>query len=172
MRIKGLIDEDFVNYRKTSMFIAMPSCTFKCDMECGKPVCQNSELAKAPNIEIDNDEIIQRYIDNPITEAIVFGGLESFDTFEELYGFIKTFREKSNDDIVIYTGYYPNEIEDKIKELYNFKKIYIKFGRFIPNSQKIYDNILGVELSSNNQFTLPINKMEEYYEQRKNLSRE
>lgn len=171
MVIKELIDEDFCNYKKPSMFIGTSSCNFKCDKECGKPVCQNSELAKAPNIKISNEEIIRRYITNPITEAIVFGGLESFDTFEELYNFIKIFREKSDDDIVIYTGYYPNEIKDKIKKLYNFKNIYIKFGRFIPNSQKIYDNILGVELSSNNQFTLPINKMEEYYEQRKNLSR-
>lgn len=172
MKVKNIIDEDFTNYKKPSMFIGTSSCDFKCDKECGKPVCQNSELAKAPTIEIDDEEIIQRYLNNPITEAIVFGGLESFDTFEELYNFIKIFREKNNDDIVIYTGYYPDEIEDKIKELYSFKNIYIKFGRFIPNSQKIYDNILGIELSSNNQFTLPINKMEEYYEQRKNLSRE
>lgn len=172
MKVKNIIFEDFVNYKKPSMFIGMPSCSFKCDKECGKPVCQNSELAKAPTIEIDNENLINRYLNNPITEAVVFGGLESFDTFEELYNFIRIFREKSNDDIVIYTGYYPNEIKDKIKKLYNFKNIYIKFGRFIPNSQKIYDNILGVELSSNNQFTLPINKMEEYYEQRKNLSRE
>lgn len=171
MQIKNLIDEDFCNYKKPAMFIGMPKCSFKCDKEAGCQVCQNSDLAKAPNIEIDDEEIIQRYITDPITEAIVFGGLESFDTFKELYSFIKIFREKSNDDIVIYTGYYPNEIKDKIKKLYNFKNIYIKFGRFIPNSQKIYDNILGVELSSNNQFTLPINKMEEYYEQRKNLSR-
>lgn len=152
MLIKELIDEDFCNYKKPSMFIGTSSCNFKCDKECGKPVCQNSELAKAPTIEIDDEEIIQRYITNPITEAIVFGGLESFDTFEELYNFIKIFREKSDDDIVIYTGYYPNEIEDKIKKLYNFKNIIIKFGRFVPNSQKIYDAVLGVELASENQF--------------------
>lgn len=170
MKVKQIIFEDFVNYKKPSMFIGTSICNFKCDKECGKPVCQNSELAKAPTIEIDDYKIIEKFNSNPITEAIVFGGLESFDTFEELYNFIKIFREKSNNDIVIYTGYYPNEIEDKIKELYSFKNIYIKFGRFIPNSQKIYDNILGVELSSNNQFTLPIDKMEEYYEQRKNLS--
>ena len=151
------------------MFIGVVSCSFKCDKECGKPVCQNSELAKAPNIEIDNTEIIKRYLDNPITEAIVFGGLESFDSFEELYNFIKIFREKSNDDIIIYTGYYPNEIKNKIEKLYNFKNIYIKFGRFIPNYPHKFDEILGVELSSNNQFTLPINKMEWYYEQRKDI---
>ena len=154
MKVKNIIDEDFTNYKKPSMFIGTSNCDFKCDKECGKPVCQNSELAKAPTIEIDDEEIIKRYLNNPITEAIVFGGLESFDTFEELYQFIKDFRRKSNDDIIIYTGYYPDEIEDKIKELYSFKNIYIKFGRFIPNSQKIYDELLGVELSSNNQYAV------------------
>ena len=171
MKVKNIIFEDFINYKKPSMFIATSKCDFKCDKECGEPVCQNSELAAAPSIEIDNEEIIKRYLNNPITEAIVFGGLESFDTFEELYDFIKLFRKKNNDDIVIYTGYYPEEIKNKIKQLYKFKNIYIKFGRFIPNSEKIYDKILEVELSSNNQFTLPIDKMEQYYEQRKDLSR-
>lgn len=155
MEIKNLIDEDFCNYKKPSMFIGMPHCTFKCDKECGCNVCQNSDLAKAPTIEIDDEEIIQRYISNPITEAIVFGGLESFDTFKELYGFIKIFREKSNDDIVIYTGYYPDEIKDKIEELKSVAvdtNIVIKFGRFIPNKPHRFDDILGVELSSDNQY--------------------
>lgn len=155
MRVKDIIELDFVNYKKPSMFIGMPHCTFKCDKECGCNVCQNSDLAKAPTIEIDDEEIIQRYISNPITEAIVFGGLESFDTFKELYGFIKIFREKSNDDIVIYTGYYPDEIKDKIEELKSVAvdtNIVIKFGRFIPNKPHRFDDILGVELSSDNQY--------------------
>ena len=117
MRIKNIVDEDFINYKKPSMFIGTSSCNFKCDKECGKPVCQNSELAKAPNIEISNEEIIRRYITNPITEAIVFGGLESFDTFLYLFEFIQKFRKKSKDDIVIYTGYYPEEIIGKLTKL-------------------------------------------------------
>lgn len=171
MKIKNLIDEDFVNYAKPSMFIATSICSFKCDKEAGCQVCQNSDLATAPIIDISTEEIVERYMNNPITEAVVIGGLESFDQFDELYQFINLFRKKSNDDIVIYTGYYPDEIKDKIEKLYNFKNIYIKFGRFIPNYPHKFDEILGVELSSNNQFTLPINEMERYYEQRKNLSR-
>lgn len=154
MKIKNLIDEDFVNYKKPSMFIGTSKCnSFKCDKECGKPVCQNSELAKAPTIDIDDEEIIQRYITNPITEAIVFGGLESFDTFEELYNFIKIFREKSDDDIIIYTGYYPDEISLYLNKLKIFKNIIIKFGRFIPDRPHKYNELLGIELASNNQFT-------------------
>lgn len=150
MLIKGIIDEDFVNYKKPSMFINTSSCSFKCDKECGKPVCQNSELAKAPTIDIDCEEVIERYLSNPITEAVVFGGLESFDTFEELYNFIKIFREKSDDDIVIYTGYYPNEISLYLNKLKIFKNIIIKFGRFIPDRPHKYDELLGVFLASDN----------------------
>jgi anaerobic ribonucleoside-triphosphate reductase activating protein len=151
MKVKNIIDEDFTNYKKPSMFIGTSSCDFKCDRECGKPVCQNSELAKAPTIEINNDKIIKRYLDNPITEAVVIGGLEPFDTFEELYEFIKDFRRKSNDDIIIYTGYYPEEVSEKIRQLSLFLNIVIKFGRFIPNQKSHYDTVLGVELASDNQ---------------------
>lgn len=151
MKVKNIIDEDFTNYKKPSMFIGMPSCSFKCDKEYGKQVCQNSELAKAPTIEIDDEEIIQRYLNNPITEAITIGGLEPFDTFEELYQFIKDFRRKSNDDIIIYTGYYLEEISEKIRQLSLFLNIIIKFGRFIPNQKPHYDTVLGIELASDNQ---------------------
>ena len=81
MEIINLIDEDFVNYKKPSMFIGMPHCTFKCDKECGYNVCQNSELAAAQKIKMDALEIALRFYNNPISEAIVFGGLEPFDSF-------------------------------------------------------------------------------------------
>lgn len=151
MKVKNIIFEDFVNYKKPSMFIATSKCTFKCDKEAGCQVCQNSDLANSPIIEINNDEIIKRYLDNPITEAVVIGGLEPFDTFEELYQFIKDFRRKSNDDIIIYTGYYPEEVSGKIRQLSLFLNIVIKFGRFIPNQKSHYDTVLGIELASDNQ---------------------
>lgn len=163
MKIKNLIDEDFVNYSKPSMFIGTSNCSFKCDKECGKPVCQNSELAKAPNIEIDPTDLVHRFYNNPITEAVTIGGLEPFDTFDDLLLLIFLFQMgafieyKSYPDIVIYTGYYPEEIKDKIKELQEavvpeLMKVIIKFGRFIPDKPHRYDELLGVELSSNNQY--------------------
>ena len=36
MKIKNIIEEDFVNYKVPSMFIATSRCDFKCDKECGK----------------------------------------------------------------------------------------------------------------------------------------
>jgi hypothetical protein len=151
MILKEIKDEDFVNYRKPSMFLGFPRCSFKCDIENGKQVCQNSALATSPDINVPLDEIIERYINNPITEAIVIGGLEPFDTFTQLYKFIKAFRNITDDDIVVYTGYYEDEIEDMIDKIAPFHVI-IKFGRFIEGQTKHYDTVLGVELASENQY--------------------
>lgn len=151
MVIKQLLDEDFVNYKKPSMFIGFPSCTWKCDRECGKKVCQNGTLATTPNIEIDVKTIIDRYINNPITKSVVCGGLEPFDTWEDLQKFVVELRQKTQDDIVIYTGYKKEEIEVYITELKQFSNIIVKFGRFVPNQEKHYDEVLGVYLASLNQ---------------------
>ena len=112
MIVKGIIDEDFINYYKPSMVIEFPYCSFKCDKECGESVCQNSALAQAPNIHIDYKHIIARYLGNPITEAIVFQGLEPLDSPMDIYNLVFAIREIYNchDDIVIYTGYTKEEI--------------------------------------------------------------
>ena len=154
MLIKGLNDEDFVNYKKPSMYIAFPNCDFKCDYEAGCSVCQNSPLIREPNIDIQYHMIVSRYIHNPITKAIVFGGLEPILSYDDMYKLIKEFREVTNDDIVIYTGYTEEEIRALTngRRFYNLPNIIIKFGRFIPNQEKHYDEILGVELASPNQY--------------------
>lgn len=148
MKIKGLITEDFVNYKKASMTIIFPYCTFK----CGKDYCQNSSLAKTPIIEISIDDLVNRYINNPITEAVVMQGLEPFDSWNDLKEFVQKLREYNNDDIVIYTGYNKDEVSKYIKELSVYPNIIVKFGRYIPNQEKHYDDVLGVYLASNNQY--------------------
>ena len=137
MKLKGIIDEDFINYKKPSMFLITSTCDWKCCKEAGVDIsiCQN----------------------NPITKAIVVGGLEPFDQFEELHNLIHYFRGNNcEDEFVIYTGYYPEEIEGYIYILKMFKNIIIKFGRYIPNSNNKYDEILGVTLVSDNQFAKKI----------------
>ena len=99
-----------------------------------------------------NSKIIQRYLNNSLTSAIVFGGLEPFLQFDELYDFIKEFREVCNDDVVIYTGYYKDEIEDYIKKLSSFKNIIIKFGRFKPKQRSHKDRVLGIQLANKEQY--------------------
>ena len=89
----------------------------------------------------------------------MIGGLEPFDTFDELHDFIWKFRQLSLDTIVIYTGYYPSEITEQLKKLFKFKNIIIKFGRFIPNDKTRYDQVLEVTLSSSNQFAQTIEEI-------------
>ena len=156
MIIKGVTAEDFLQYQKPSMFIICPHCSFKCDKENGTQLCQNWPLSKAKEIEIDNDVLIQRYLSNDITKAIVFGGLEPLDSFDDVLAFIKEFRKQCDDDIVIYTGYRNDEIEDKISLLSQYKNIIIKFGRYIPNQKPHFDTVLGVDLASNNQYRVKI----------------
>ena len=148
MKIKGLISEDFVNYKKPAMTIMFPYCTFK----CGTEYCQNSPLSKAEDIEMDITDIVIRYLNNPITESVVMQGLEPFDSWDDLIEFVKQLRESTDDDIVIYTGYNKEEISDKISILTRYKNIIIKFGRYIPHQEKHYDEVLGVYLASDNQY--------------------
>lgn len=154
MKVKGILQEDLVNYKKISMTIMMPKCDFKCDKECGRQVCQNSELASAPLIALDDIEIIKMYLKNPLTEAIIFQGLEPFDSWEDLIRLIDTFRIYTQDDIIIYTGYTKEELEQTyyLNFLKKYDKIIIKYGRYIPNKQSRYDKVLGVWLASDNQY--------------------
>lgn len=154
MLIKGIIWEDFVNYKEISTTIMFPFC----DWKCGKELCQNHPLNKEPNIEISNEEIIEQYLKNKISKALVFQGLEPLDSFSDVYNFIKDLREKwkCEDDIVIYTGYTEDEVQDYILLLKKFKNIIVKFGRYIPNEKSHEDPILKVKLASSNQYAKKI----------------
>lgn len=159
MLIKDIKDEDFVNYKLPSMMIATCKCNWKCCVEQGldKSICQNSSIAQQKNIEVSADEIFSRYTSNPITKAIVIGGLEPFLQFEEIYQLIKYFRDNGcKDDFVIYTGYYICEIQDDINRLKEFENIILKTGRYIDSLASRYDEVLGITLASTNQSGIKI----------------
>lgn len=156
MQLRGLIDESFIEYKKPSMVLIFPTCTFKCDRECGRAICQNGTLVKEPIINISSRYLVERFMGNPLTSSVVCAGLEPFDSWEELQGFILELRYRSNCDIIIYTGYKEEEISQDKKDwlkLYDMDgPIIIKYGRFIPNQESHFDTILGVELASLNQY--------------------
>lgn len=135
------------------MLVAFPYCSFKCDIENGNQVCQNWELAKARRIAVEAEDVVARYVSNDLTKAVVFAGLEPFDSWQEMIGLIDAFRKVTHDDIVIYTGYDPKEIDPKITYLnMMFDNIVVKFGRYRPGQKKHFDEVLGVELASDNQY--------------------
>ena len=78
MRVKGVVSEDFVNYKRPSLFINTCYCDFKCCTEAGLDlgVCQNAPLSRNPTLDIPDKQIYRYYADNPITKAVVVGGME------------------------------------------------------------------------------------------------
>lgn len=156
MIIKTIVDEDFINYKQPSMYIGTAYCNGKCCREAGIPmsVCQNDEWRKTATVVMADDDIIKRYLSNDITSAICFAGLEPFEQFSEMFGFISKLRSDyhCNDTVVIYTGYNKNEIEREVENLKTLQNIIIKFGRFVPNQSKHFDEVLGVSLASDNQY--------------------
>ena len=156
MIIKGIRDEDFCQYKDPSFFIAFPRCTFKCEKESSKLCCQNRELYKEEPIRVSSSDIVSRYMSNPITSAVVCGGLEPFDSFSDLFDLIEEFRKQTDDDIVIYTGYNEDEVSGYISALSRFSNIIVKFGRYVPDDIPHYDEVLGINLASQNQYAKKI----------------
>ena len=160
MRIKTLIDEDFVNYKKSSMFIGSISCGGKCCIEGGIPlsVCQNDGWRKSAPIDVRDETLVKRYLNNGISQAIVLGGLEPMEQPDEIVELVRVLREDfdCHDDVVIYTGYYPDEVSTILDRLREFDNIIVKFGRYIPNMKSRFDDVLGVHLASDNQYAVKI----------------
>lgn len=153
MKLKGIIDCDFTNYKDPVLTLEFPKCDFKCDKLNGCQVCQNSGLAAEPDIEISCEKIWELYEQNPLTKGFCCQGLEPFDSPDELLDFVETIRYYCNDPIIIYTGYGRSEIEPAyLKYLQQYRNIIIKWGRFILGQEPHYDKILGVKLASNNQY--------------------
>ena len=124
MKIKGIIFEDTINYKKISLTFMMPYCSFKCDKESGCKVCQNSEVVKLPIIDIPIDELIKRYDMFLLSKAVVLGGLEPLDS-DDTHAFISAFRATHKDDIVIYTGYNKDDVVAKFRWIYDYPNIII-----------------------------------------------
>ena len=156
MRLKEIKDECFQDYKKSSMLLSTITCDWKCCIEgnFSKSICQNNSLYKLPTKQYSEEEVYNRYISNPITEAVIIGGLEPFLQFEEIYKLIKYFRNNNCfDEFIIYTGCTEIEIEEEITILAkNLTNIIVKFGRYIPDKEPKYNEILGIFLSSNNQY--------------------
>ena len=116
-------------------------------------MCQNSPIAQLPTVDISEEEVFQRYVSDPITQAIVIGGLEPLLQQDEVLGLIDYFRSHGClDDIVIYTGYYRHEVLPFIDKVMQYSNIIMKFGRYVPARRKRYDKVLGVDLASDNQY--------------------
>lgn len=154
--VKDIVYDDLVNYKEPSTFIGCCYCDWKCckEQNIDISICQNNDLHNSPNHQVNIDTVIEQHIQDNLSKAIVFGGLEPMLQFEEIYNFIFRLRNKykCNDPVIIYTGYCPEELSYQLSRMKILSNIVVKFGRFIPDRPKRYDDILGVTLISDNQY--------------------
>lgn len=155
---------DVADYKKSSMMLAMPYCDNKCWIELEKKfpgkypkdICQNYALHSEKIFHASIDQIIELYMKDPLTHAIIFAGFEPLLSQTDLILFIEKFRKVSQDDIVIFTGY--NEDEKTYRVFLDHlnaigaTNIIMKFGRYIPDEEPHFDEVLGVKLASSNQY--------------------
>ncbi len=155
MLLKRIIDETFGDYKEASMLLVTPNCGWKCEG------CQNTHLELLPTKEYSNSNIVERFTKNPLTSAIIIGGLEPMDDTESLSSFLSFIIAKRLDImIVVYTGYTIEELQD---DIYKSEILYLleahensilKYGRYIPNDEGYFNEDLGIHLASKNQKTI------------------
>ncbi len=159
MRVRKLLTERFQDYKVPSMYLASCFCDWKCCPD--KPyVCQNNPIANLPVTDIPNDEILDTYLSDPITEAIIIAGLEPLLQANEVCSLIRRAVERDiRTTFVIYTGYTVCEARDigffdELKATGYGKdvQVIIKYGRYVPEQQPHFDEVLGVDLASDNQY--------------------
>lgn len=171
MRVKDIIDEDFQDYYKPAMFICARSCTMKCNAKAGREVCQNASLLSQDTINISDNHIVKRYLENNLTSAIVVGGLEPLDQPEELAKFADALNHHNiHDDLVIYTGYSEDEIRESdilssalssvVDKCRLTRNLVVKYGGFVSGCAPHFDAVLKVNLASDNQYAI-LYKMED-----------
>ena len=164
IEISFLVDEDTCNFKVTSMFIGMPYCDGKCWKDLNKeagydkydwPLCHNHDLLNDMRYEITTEKLVERYLHNPLSHGVVFGGMEPLLSSEEVLEFIRLLRLKNCEDpVVIYTGYTEQELPvlEFVKKAQSFNNIFMKLGRYRPGEERHLDKVLGVELASSNQY--------------------
>ncbi len=159
MRVRKLLTERFQDYKLPAMYLASCFCDWKCCPD-NPTVCQNNPVVHMPITDISDDEILDAYQKDPITQAIIIAGLEPLLQIHEVCALIRRAVERRiKTTFVIYTGYDKNEVKfigffDALKDTGFSDSVHVimKYGRYIPDQKPHFDEVLGVELASDNQY--------------------
>ena len=153
IRVKDVV-EVFQDYKKSALLFSCCFCDWKCCKEAGIPisVCQNQSICSQRTITLSFESVL-RMVNNSITDAIIFGGLEPFEQIDEVVRCIEYLRFNFvSKPVIIYTGFYPEEINENTLDRLSLSHVILKCGRYIPNLPPVYDEVLGITLASNNQY--------------------
>lgn len=128
-------------------FIGSRICAIACHNHC--PGCFNENLKAQPIQTISAWDIIYRIQEHPLSQGIIFGGLEWTEQPLELQELVE-FALVVGLQVMIYTHY---PLVDFLARFPNFKNrpIYVKCGEYKQELKGYYDEEHNVILASSNQ---------------------
>lgn len=153
--------EVFQDYKKSALLFCTCYCDWKCCTDAGIDisVCQNQKITQQKEIEVSFESVLKK-VNQSVTDAVIFGGLEPFMQTDEVVQCIEYLREHGvTKDIVIYTGYNLLEIENITLYRLACQNVILKVGRYKPDepNHDVIDSVLGVKLATRNQYGVYLN---------------
>ncbi len=142
MLIKELIVEDFNSYMYPTTTVRLPS---------GDP-------DEVPLFPMPDNGIIELFVYNNKTKALVIKNFaplnsSSFDEIIELLRKLRVEYKQKDSLFILYTDYDKKDIEDKLLALRSYVgPVIVKFGQYDPTYPPKMDSVLGIMLSSSNQY--------------------
>ena len=142
MLIKELIVEDFNSYMYPTTTVRLPS---------GDP-------DEVPLFPMPDNGIIELFVYNDKTRALVIKNFaplnsSSFDEIIELLRKLRVEYKQKDSLFILYTDYDKKDIEDKLLALRSYVgPVIVKFGQYDPTYPPKMDSVLGIMLSSSNQY--------------------
>lgn len=153
IRLKDAV-EVFQDYKKSAILFSTCYCNWKCCHEAGIPesVCQNQKVAQQREVYLPFESVLKK-VNQSFTDAVIFGGLEPMLQADEVVQCIQYLRQHGvKKDIVVYTGYYVEEIDEETLAYLAMNDVILKCGRYIPDRKPKFDAVLGITLASDNQY--------------------
>lgn len=153
IRLKDAV-EVFQDYKKSALLFSTCYCDWKCCHEAGVDIdiCQNQKIAQQREVILPFESVLRK-VNQSFTDAVIFGGLEPLLQPDEVLQCINYLRcHEVTKDILVYTGYYMEEIDEETLMYLTVCDVILKCGRYIPDRKPKFDAVLGITLASDNQY--------------------
>ena len=119
-----------------------------CHNRC--PGCFHQDRFDLPIYEEDSKNLLDRVQSNPFVTGVVLGGFEWVEQYEELLALLDEIRARSL-EVILYTHYTLDEVQERYPELLNYKRLYLKCGEYDRAKLSSTHISYGVPLASTNQ---------------------
>jgi len=120
----------------------------RCNYNC--PGCFHKDIEDSQVKHIDADEFLDSILDDPFSEGVILAGREWTEQYDEMIYLIDGAYRRSL-EIILYTHYTRQDIEEYYPELLKYSGMYIKCGEYDENKLVPNNVHYGVPLASSNQ---------------------